>query len=279
MKKLVRLGGCLLLVISAGCVVIPIPLPETPVAGKEITGEQASFITPGSTHREDVIRELGQPYAEFPDLRILAYSWDMHAGVVLWGAGGPGGGGVGGTAVYKYYSLLIAFDPADRVVTFEKIRSPWPWENERELALKWAETQDLEVPKAPSMFVAREISPGQSALYLYREGGFWDNPGLPNLKPEARVDGKVVGWLRKGEYLAIALGPGVHTVTVNYLHHRTIAPIDSVALERTVTTIDVQTLPGQAHYVAVQPRQGTPVLTVRSEGEALPALKEMKPMP
>ena len=37
MMVLARLSGCLLLVVSAGCVVVPIPSPETVVAGKEIT--------------------------------------------------------------------------------------------------------------------------------------------------------------------------------------------------------------------------------------------------
>ena len=281
MKKLVRLSGCLLIVVFAGCVVLPIPMPETPVAGKEIKSEQVTFITPGSTLREDVIRELGQPYAEFPDLRILAYTWEMHGGEVIWAAGGPGGSGAGTIGMYKYYSLLIAFDPADRIVTFEKVVSTWPWETGRELALKWAEKQGLAVPKAPSMFVAQEIPLGQSTLYVYREGGFWDNPSLPNLAPEVGVDGKVFGWLRKGEYLAIILVPGAHTVTVDYLHRRYLALTawDRVHLKSTVTSIDVQTSPGQAYYVAVQPRQGTPLLTVRSEEEALPTLKEMKPMP
>jgi uncharacterized protein DUF2846 len=146
--------------------------------------------------------------------------------------------------------------------------------------LKWAEARHLAVPKTPSMFVMRTIPLEQSTLYIYREGGFWNNPGLPTLKPEVRVDGTAVGWLRKGEYLAIALSPGTHTVTVDYLHRRYLAltALDRVHLKSTVTSIDVQTSAGQAHYVAVQPRQGNPMLTVRSEAEALPALKEMKPM-
>ncbi len=49
------------------------------------------------------------------------------------------------------------------------------------------------------------------------------------------------------------------------------------------TSIDFEALRGQAHYVSVgQPQWGglkDPALTVRSEGEALPALKKMKPVP
>ncbi len=272
MKVLATLSGCLFLVISAGCVAIPIPLPKTVVAGKEITSERTAFIMPGRTRREDVIQQLGQPYAELPDLQIMAYTWEVHAGEVIWAFYGGAGAS---TPVYKYYRLLIAFDAADRVVTFEKMESKWPWESVRDLALKWAETQDLVLPKAASIFVAQEIAPGQSALYLYLEGGLWNNLGLSLIKPEVRVNGEAVGWLRRGEFLAIALAPGAHTVTVDSL------PLKSMTrLWPTVASIDVQTFPGQAHYVAVRlPDRAAPVLTVRSEAEALPALKEMKPVP
>ncbi len=116
MQTLSRLSLCLLfLVAGAGCVAVPIPLPKTVVAGEEITSERTAFITPGSTHREDVIRELGEPYAEFPDLKIVAYKWEMHEGVVIWGAAGGGAAGGGTIDMLNYYSLLIAYDPADRV--------------------------------------------------------------------------------------------------------------------------------------------------------------------
>ena len=271
-----NLARHLLLVVSAGCAVVPIPLPETVVAGKEIRSEQLTFITPGGTNREDVIRELGEPYAELPDLRIVVYRWETNRGEVMWAAGGGGGATGGRLPANTSYSLLIAFDPADRVVTFEKMESPWPWESPREQALKWAEAQHLAVPNVPSMLAAREIAPGQSALYVYLEGGFWSNLGLsPLMKPEVRVNGKAVGWLRKGEYLAIALAPGAHTVTFESVPRQTMKQ-----WWRTAASIDVQTLPGQARYVAVRvPDRAPPVLTVRSEVEALPALKEMKPTP
>ncbi|HWU37490.1 MAG TPA: hypothetical protein VN203_07530 [Candidatus Acidoferrum sp.] len=277
MKNLVRLSGCLLFIVSGGCVVIPVPLPETVVAGKGITGEQVTLITPGSTHREEVIRALGEPYAEFPDLRIVAYRWETNRGRIIWAAGGPGGAVAGELPVNIPYNLLIAFDAADRVVTFEKVSFDRmrPWESLREQALIWAETQGLVVPKAPPMFMAQEIAPGQSVLYLYLDGGFWNNLGLSLIKPEVRVNGKAVGWLRRGEYVAVALAPGVHRVTVDAMPRQT--------MKRwwpTVASIDVQTLSGQAQYVTVRvPDHAPPVLTVRSEAEALPALKELKPMP
>jgi hypothetical protein len=275
-KYLAGLSGYLLLVVTAGCAVIPIPQSETVVAGREIQSEQITLITTGSTNREDVIRELGEPYAEFPDLRIVVYRWEMNRGKVIWFAAGGGYATGGVLPANTPYNLLIAFDPADRVVAVEKMKSPWSWVSPREQALNWAEAQHFTVPKAPSMFVAKEIAPGQSALYVYLEGGFWSNLGLsPLIKPEVRVNGKAVGWLRKGEYLAIALAPGDHTVMLDPIPRQT-----TKQSWRTVASIDVQTVPGQAGYVAVQvPDRAPPVLTIRSEVEALPALKEMNPMP
>jgi outer membrane protein assembly factor BamE (lipoprotein component of BamABCDE complex) len=82
MKNLIWLSGCLLLFVFAGCCFFP-TLPESPVVSNEITSDQLTFVTPGSTHREDVIRELGQPYIQFPDLRIMAYTWVTDAGMVI----------------------------------------------------------------------------------------------------------------------------------------------------------------------------------------------------
>jgi hypothetical protein len=279
MKMLRRLGACLLLLASAGCVmIVPIPWPKMPLAGTEITTERAAFITPGSTHREDVIRELGQPYAEFPDLGILAYTWEMRTDKILWavGGGGSGGGGAMGGAidVDREYSLLIALDPAGRVVTFEtsvRSRSAWSPETVRDHALKWAAAQELAIPDASPMVAGQPLAPGESALYVSREGGFWDYPVMA-LPPEVRVDGTVVGWLRQGEYLPVRLAPGAHTVTVDSFPRQSGKP----AGESTVTSLNVQLLPGQAQYVTVGIPQLTwqphwvPVLTVRSEEEVLP---------
>ena len=178
----------------------------------------------------------------------------------------------------REYSLLIALDPADRVVTFEtSVRSRWALSPEtvREHALKWAATQELVIPEAPPMVAGRVRSPGESALYLYREGGFLGYPFLDR-PPEVRVDGTVVGWLRQGEYLTVGLAPGTHTVTVDSSPRHSTKPVGA----STVTSLEVQTVPGQAHYLTVgmppltlQPHW-TPVLTVRPEDEALPALKQ-----
>ncbi len=273
MKKLVRLSGCLLLIVFAGGCMLPTPWWRRPVVREEIASKQVNFITPGSTHREDVIRELGQPYAEFSDLRIMAYTWVMREGMAIGLLPAPPA-----NPGDRFYTLLIAFDSADRVVKVEKMSSWDRWKNVREQALKWVETQDLAVSKVP--LVGQVISPGESALYLYPDPGFYPVPIIFEPPPwEVRVNGKVVGWFGKmGEYLAIALPPGAHTVTVDSMPRESEKDIMGIR-----TSIDLETLPGQAHYVAVRMSKWSfvpkPVLTVRSEVEALPVLKKMKPIP
>ncbi len=276
MKKLKRLIGCLLLFVSTGCCVFPIPTERTLEIRKEITSEQISFITPGSTHREDVIRQLGEPYVEFPDLRIMVYTWVIRVGKVSGCVLPPLGLGAADLRnLYRYYTLLIAFDSADRVVKLANIVSWGDSENVREQALKWSktlETQDLAVSNVSPMVVGQVIPPVGSALYIYWQPGFWNNSPFGG-SWEVGVNGKVIGWIRRGEYIGITLAPGAHMVTV-FFHRR--SSWDSIS-------IYFNALMGQAHYVSVgQPQWGgvtDPVLMVRSEGEALPVLKRMKPSP
>ena len=94
------------------------------------------------------------------------------------------------------------------------------------------------------------------------------------------MNGKLVGALRKGEYLAITVAPGNHTITVDSIPR---LMLKSHSSKTKVTSIDVQTLSGNAHYVKVRVRYGmgdqTPVLTVVPEEEALPRLQEMLSAP
>lgn len=146
--------------------------------------------------------------------------------------------------------------------------------------MKWAGREGLAAPKAPPTFAAREIPSGESILYIFRDGGFLDRPDVLQDPPEVRVNGKLVGGLRKGEYLATTTAPGNNTIAVDSIPRQS---LKSVSSRTKVTCIDVQTLSGNAHYIMVRVRYGfgdmTPVLTVVPEEEALPALREMKPMP
>jgi hypothetical protein len=282
MTMLRRAWVCLLLILCTGCVMVPIPTSNTLLSGTEIKDDRAAFITPGNTRREDIIRQLGEPYADFPDLGILAYTWEMRADKILWAAAGGGGAAGGAIDVDREYSLLIAVDSADRVVTFEpKVRSQWFWSREtvREHAIKWAAAQDLAVPDPLLMMAGQVVPPGSAALYVYREGGFWDYPVMA-LPPEVRVDGSVLGWPRSDQYVPLLLAPGDHIVTVDSFPRQSRKP------ERdTVASLRLYTLPGQAQYVSIGIPQLTlhpqwiPALTVRSEDEAVPILNLMQPTP
>ena len=157
MKKLIALSRCLLLTALAGCSILVPP-------GARFTAEQNAFITPGVTHRDDVIRTLGEPKADFPDLRIIVYARVMEGKRTLLDHL------VGYHPYVTTQLFLIVFDPNDRVIKFETIR---PQLNIplRHRALKWAEHEGWPIPKRPTTFVAQEIPPGKSVLYIYRPTG------------------------------------------------------------------------------------------------------------
>ena len=191
------------------------------------------------------------------------------------GYGYSGRGGV--EDVHASYALLIAFDANDRVVKFEKT-TRLPWDSPSEHALKWAEGEGLVGPTAPVLFTARVVPSGEALLYLYRDGGFTDRPDLMLPTPEVQVNGKLLGGLRRGEYRVLAVEPGSTVVVADVLR-----PQSATLRYSPVTSLNVQTLPGKAHYVKLRVRygwgDGSPVLTECPEEEALPLLKERQLAP
>jgi hypothetical protein len=279
MTKWAGCGVGLLLVVLPGCLAVPIPAPERVVAGSQVTPGMTAPIQPGVTTRSEIIQLLGEPALDLPAHRIIAYRWEALVAHMAWfiGSGYSGWGGVEG--VHASYVLLIAFDANDRVVRFEKTTQR-PWDSVSEHALKWAEREGLVGPTAPALFTARVVPAEEALLYLYREGGFADRPDVMLPPPEVRVNGKLLGGLRRGEYRVLAVEPGSTMVAVDSLPRQ-----DSKARRRysPVTYLSVQTLPGEAHYVKVRVRYGwgdmIPVLTECPEEEALPLLKERQLAP
>ncbi len=276
MNRWTLFGLGLLLVALPACLGLYIPVAERKVlAGSQVTPEMTAPIRLGVTTRSEVIHLLGEPALDLPAHRIIAYKWEMLSGYMPWVFFQASGV----IDVDKPYVLLIAFDADDRVVRFEKT-TQLVWDSVSEHAVKWAEREGLVGPTAPALFVARVVPPGESLLYLYREGGFSDRPDLGSPPPEVRVNGKLLGGLRKGEYRVLAVEPGTTTITVDSL------PLQSLKAGRrysSVTSIVVQTLPGKAHYLKVRVRYGlgdqVPVLTECPEVEALPQLKERQLAP
>jgi hypothetical protein len=191
---------------------------------------------------------------------------------------GYGYSGTGGVDdVHQSYVLLIAFDTNDRVVKVEKT-TRWPWDSVSDHALKWAAGEGLVGATAPAPFAARAVPSEKALLYLYRDGGFTDRPDLMLPTPEVRVNGKLLGGLRRGEYRVLAVEPGATVVVADVLRSQ------SATLRYSpVTSLNVQTLPGKAHYVKLRVRHGwgdgSPVLTECPEEEALPLLKERQLAP
>ena len=123
--RIAALLGCLAC-LALGCVILPVPLPkDTVMAGRPVTEFQQSFIRPGATTREDVVRHLGQPFIIWEDARVFIYRWDMRQGILVWAILWPGTDIVGDAHdVPKHYLLLIQFDGNNVVRRFERTTRP-----------------------------------------------------------------------------------------------------------------------------------------------------------
>jgi outer membrane protein assembly factor BamE (lipoprotein component of BamABCDE complex) len=120
----VLLLACVAL-LAGGCVVLPIPTGEDKVLeGRPVTEFQQSFIKPGVTTREDVLKHLGQPFIIWEDARVFVYRWDMRQGIFVWLV--TDGRQIAGDAhdVPKHYLLLIQFDGDNVVRRFERTTRP-----------------------------------------------------------------------------------------------------------------------------------------------------------
>lgn len=117
--------GLALAVFSAGCVALPIPLPETKVLeGRPVKQEQLAFLTPTVTPKTQVLEKLGEPNVIWEEANLFGYYWTMRCGVIIWAAGGGYTADMGVIEIPKRYVFLIQFDQKDRVRRFEKVAHP-----------------------------------------------------------------------------------------------------------------------------------------------------------
>jgi hypothetical protein len=141
--------------IPAGCIIIPVPLPEdTVLAGNPVTPEQTAFIVPGVTTRAEVVERLGPPSILWDDARVIIYDWEMRAGVVILLAGGPGGGSVADLDISAHYLVIMEFDEEDRVLRFERTKHD-SLQSFSEFLLAWKNA-------GPSAEVHAQVSPSES---------------------------------------------------------------------------------------------------------------------
>ena len=110
-----------MLLLSGGCMVLPIPTDEDKVlAGTPVSEQQLAFLTLNVTTRQEVIERLGNPSLIWEDARVFAYRWEMRQGILFWALSGYTTSAVGIHDIAKHYLLLIQFDEQDRVQRFAR---------------------------------------------------------------------------------------------------------------------------------------------------------------
>lgn len=125
---------------------VPIPTPENKVlAGKQVTDEQLSFLTPSITTKQDVLERLGNPAVIWEDARVFVYRWDMRQGILFWAVGAYYSGALGMTDIPKKYLFLIRFDEQDRVQRFEQMVCP-PYRSYAECLIEWVKDGSKKAP-------------------------------------------------------------------------------------------------------------------------------------
>ncbi len=258
----------LVLLLSSGCIMIPIPSREQVVTGQHITSPVVDSIVPGLTTRTDLLERLGKPYTTLDKPHVLVYPWTMAGGGLLWVSGFTSGGAGGFLPLHYQYALLIALDETEHVTRREITRRS-DWDSLREHAYKWAQTNGLTGEHRPEPFALRPIPPGQSVLYVYRSGGFWDAPSP--FMAAIILENQVLAELGKDAYTSVVLPSGNHDIIVSPDARNPASPY-----AQRVTRIRVQTSPDQATFLRVKIPHGfsdlTPLLTLPSETEAIKEL-------
>ncbi len=258
------------LVLSSSCAVIPVR--ERVIAGNRVSRPMLTFVHLGVTPRDTVIERLGAPILEFPDIRTVAYPWQVVYAKMPWVI--PFGG-AGIQDLGRYDVLLVAFDANDRVLAYDldhrhggTIRSH---------ALRWVERARLDVPRPPARFVATPIPKGTARLYIYRHGG-WKDAKVP-FQPAVSVDGKLVAELRKGGFASVLLDPGAHDVTVDPVPDQALksSPSDT----RPIETFTVHAAADTVYYLEMWIRHGfgalDPEFALRAPAVAEPVIRRMRP--
>ncbi len=258
----------LALLLSSGCVVIPVPSQEKTVVSQQFTSPVVDSIVPGLTTRTDLLERLGKPYTTLDKPHILVYPWTTEGGGLFWVVA-AGVGVAGGFLPFHYhYALLIALDETEHVTNVE-ITKRRPLDSLREHAYKWAQAKGLAGDRQPEAFALRRIPPGQSMLYVYRPGGFWDAPNI--FTASVLMGDQLLTELRRDEYAWVVLQPGNYSITVSPDAKNPASPY-----ARKVAHIEVRTSPDQATFLCVRIPHGTgdvtPRLTLPLETEALKEL-------
>jgi len=109
----------ILSLVCAGCIIIPIPIPEHADYGRPPIGEESlGFLEVGSTKREEVLLTLGLPEYTRDHERVFIYEWNTKSEVV-WVFGTMVSAGSKKDTTHYTYQLLIEFDDIGILKAFE----------------------------------------------------------------------------------------------------------------------------------------------------------------
>jgi hypothetical protein len=155
----------LLIEFCSGCVVVPIPQPGRHV--KTEYKQKAAALQASAASREEVIRQLGPPSLDFPDLAVLGYRWTASEWKVYWAyviAGGYSATGDAGCAESTINRVLwLRFTDQNRlahwkltILSDKETQDPW------KVARRWSESVNpLPTPSCGTNLSATRYSDGQ----------------------------------------------------------------------------------------------------------------------
>lgn len=234
-----------------GCLAIPIPQSYRHVetAGKKVEAKHLDFVVPGQTTKAEFIDRVGRPYLVMEDWGLMAYYWKMLAAYWLYAA--PMAGGIARTD-YQYL-LLVSYDDQGVIKNFDTIQVELKAldaflgpKTINEHALGWAGQGAMLGGK----FTPVDLPAGKAVVNIFHA---FDLAGRHDYPLDGIfLDGVLCGELAWGQYAALIVSPGAHTIGFEsrirnkeeFLHPHRPAPAPS-----TTTTIDAR--PNQSYYLGI----------------------------
>jgi hypothetical protein len=287
-RQEMSLGLTVLFVLSLGaCLVLPVPISERMLAGRQLVESELGFLERRPTTRDDVAKQLGPATIWLESQRTAVYGLVKTAKTgVFWIIALPHPRGMVGGVVHRVEreALYIVFDQSDTVADWGrgKVAKGVTWLS---AALDWSKSRDLKLPEPREEFV--EIAPGaeQSVIYFYRPRDIQHLfPGFPPaesiflgmLDPFAEVylESALLGQLRRKTYLAIPLYAGTYDFrVVPYMDYNPELQYRSASIQMTLQA-------GLVYFVNIEIETGKgfigPVISQRSRDEAMPLLKALR---
>ncbi len=197
----------ILAVASTGCLIIPVPEKEV-TSGRKPKKEATAGWRIGETKRAEVLHQLGAPYAEFPDLNVIAFEWIVVTAYMPWLLGGGYSATGGVEEIRQEHLLLVAFDAADRVAKFEIVHHNFGRLHNQ--ARRWTASRAATGDRIAGSGKSTAKSNDTALLYVYRPGGWSEGTTLFLLR--ILLDGKLAAELDRHSFACISVPPGSHTV-------------------------------------------------------------------